>query len=168
MATVQAALRAAAAVDPVPCAAWADTVVGNTSSVIVGARTLVDSYQSSLGAYGGTNVGSAAVVQAATTITNNGGVIRGTLKQHAPAGFAVVPVPSDAKNLPLGSPTPGGLNVNTAANSINLAPGNYVAASVNVSAPGAIRISPHYGHALDIGSETVTTSVCRSPAIHDQ
>jgi hypothetical protein len=141
-ATVEAALTAAATVDPVPCAAWADTVVGNTGNVIVGARTLVDSYQSSLGAYGGTNVGSAAVVQAATTITNNGGVIRGTLKPNAPAGFAVVPVPSDAKNLPLGSPTPGGLNINTAAQSITLAPGNYVAANVNVSAPGAIRISP--------------------------
>jgi hypothetical protein len=141
-ATVEAALTAAAAVDPVPCAAWADTVVGNTSNVIVGSRTLVDSYQSSLGAYGGANVGSAAVVQAATTITNNGGTIHGTQKQHAPAGFAVVPVASDAKNLPLGSPTPGGLNISTAAQSITLAPGDYVAANVNVSAPGAIRISP--------------------------
>jgi hypothetical protein len=132
----------AATADAVPCAAWADAVVGNTGSVTVNGGTLVDSYQSSLGAYGGTNVGSAAVVQAGTTILNNGGVIHGTQKQHAPAGFAVVPVPSGAKNLPLGSPTPGALNINTAAQSVTLAPGNYVAASVNVSAPGAINVSP--------------------------
>ncbi|HSY39141.1 MAG TPA: hypothetical protein VLA79_06415, partial [Polyangia bacterium] len=131
-----------AATDPVPCSAWADTVVGNTANVVVGAGTLVDSYQSSLGAYGGSNVGSAAIVQAATTITNNGGVIHGTLKQHAPAGFAVVPVPAGAKNLPLGSSTPGTLSIGTAAQSITLAPGNYVAANVNVSAPGAINVSP--------------------------
>jgi hypothetical protein len=141
VATVRSALSSAAT-DPVPCPAWADTVVGNTSNVVVGAGTLVDSYQSSLGAYGGSNVGSAAVVQAATTITNNGGVIHGTLKQHAPAGFAVVPVPSGAKNLPLGSSRPGTLNIGTAAQSITLAPGNYVAANVNVSAPGAINVSP--------------------------
>jgi hypothetical protein len=128
--------------DPVPCPAWSDTVVGNTGNVSIGASTLIDSYQSSLGAYGGTNVGSAAVVQAATTISNNGGVIHGTQKQHAPAGFAVVPVPSGAKNLPLGSSKPGTLSIGSAAQSITLAPGNYVAANVNVNAPGAISVSP--------------------------
>ena len=112
-AKIEAALTSAAAADPVPCAAWADAVVANTSNVIIGAGTLIDSYQSSLGAYGGTNVGSAAVVQAATTISNNGGVIHGTQKPHAPAGFAVVPVPAGARNLPLGSRTPGALNIGT-------------------------------------------------------
>jgi hypothetical protein len=141
VATVQSALSSAAT-DPVPCSAWSDAVVANTSNVVVGAGTLVDSYQSSLGAYGGSNVGSAAIVQAATTITNNGGVIHGTLKQHAPAGFAVVPVPAGARNLPLGSSAPGTLSIGTAAQSITLAPGNYVAANVNVSAPGAINVSP--------------------------
>jgi hypothetical protein len=139
--TVESALSSAPT-DPVPCAAWADAVVANTGSVVVGGGTLVDSYQSSLGAYGGSNVGSAAVVQAATTITNNGGVIHGTLKQHAPAGLAIVPVPAGAKNLPLGARTPGAVNINTAAQSITLAPGNYVAASISVSAPGAINVSP--------------------------
>jgi hypothetical protein len=134
--------EAVSATDPVPCPAWADTVVANTSNVSVGASTLVDSYQSKLGAYGGTNVGSAAIVQAATTISNNGGVIHGTQKQHAPAGFAVVPVPAGAKNLPLGSSTPGTLSIGSAAQSITLAPGNYVAANINVSAPGAIKVSP--------------------------
>jgi hypothetical protein len=137
--TVHAALTAT---DPVPCAAWALTVVGNTGTVVLGSSTLVDSYQSSLGAYGGSNVGSAAIVQAATTITNNGGVVRGTLRPNTPAGLAVVPVAAGARNLPLGSPTPGSLNINTAGQSITLAPGNYVAANVTVNAPGAIRISP--------------------------
>ena len=147
VATVQSALSSAPALsaaptDPVPCAAWADTVVGNTSNVTVGGGVLVDSYQSTLGAYGGSNVGSAAVVQAATTVVNNGGTIHGTVKQHAPAGLAVVPVPAGAKNLPLGARVPGALSINTAAQSITLAPGNYVASSVTVSAPGAINISP--------------------------
>jgi hypothetical protein len=136
--TVEAAVTA----DPVPCAAWADTIDANTSSVSLGAGTLVDSYQSSLGGYGGTNVGSAAVVQAATTISNNGGIIHGTQKAHSPAGLAVVPVPAGARNLPLGASSPGTLSIGTAAQSITLAPGNYVAANVNVSAPGAINVSP--------------------------
>lgn len=131
-----------AASDPVPCPAWSDTVVANTSSISIGASTLIDSYQSSRGAYGGTNVGSAAVLQAATTISNNGGVVHGTETQHAPAGFAVVPVPSGATNLPLGSSAPGTLSIGTAAQSITLAPGDYVAANINVNAPGAINISP--------------------------
>jgi hypothetical protein len=131
-----------ASADPVPCAAWGATVVANTSNVIVGAGVLVDSYQSSLGGYGGSNVGSAAVVQAGTTISNNGGVIHGTQKPHAPAGLAVVPVAAGARNLPLGARIPGALNINTAAQSITLAPGNYVASTINVSAPGAINVSP--------------------------
>jgi hypothetical protein len=138
-ASTQSAVTAA---DPVPCAAWADTVVANTSSVSIGASTLIDSYRSSQGAYGGSNVGSAAIVQAGTTISNNGGVIKGTQKPHAPAGFAVVPVPAGAKNLPLGASSPGSLNISSAAQSVTLAPGNYVAANVNVSAPGSITVSP--------------------------
>ena len=137
--TIHAALTAT---DPVPCAARAATVIANTSNVVIGRGALVDSYQSSLGAYGGSNVGSAAVVQAATTISNNGGIVRGTLRPNTPAGLAVVPVPSGARNLPLGSSTPGSLNINTAAQSITLAPGNYVAANLTVNAPGAIRIAP--------------------------
>lgn len=132
----------AAVTDPVPCGAWADAVDANTSNVSIGAGTLIDSYQSSVGAYGGTNVGSAAIVQAATTISNNGGVVRGTLKPRAPGGFSVVPVPAGAKNLPLGARTPGSLGIGSAAESITLAPGNYVVANINVSTPGAIKISP--------------------------
>jgi hypothetical protein len=117
-------------------------VLANTSNVVIGGGVRIDSYQSGLGGYGGSNVGSAAVVQAATTISNNGGVVRGTLRPNTPGGLAVVPVAAGARNLPLGSPTPGSLNINTAAQSITLAPGDYVAANINVNAPGAIRISP--------------------------
>jgi hypothetical protein len=131
-----------AATDPVPCAAWADAVVANTGAIGLTAGTLVDSYQSNLGPYGGSNVGSAAILQAATTISANGGTIHGTKKTSAPAGFAVVNVPAGAKNLPLGASTPGTLSIGTAAQSITLAPGNYVAANINVSLPGAINVSP--------------------------
>jgi hypothetical protein len=127
--------------DPVPCAAWSYAAVANSGNAILNAGTLVDSYQSSLGSYGGSNVGSDAVVQAATTITNNGGVVHGILRQNTGSGFSVVPVAADAKNLPLGSATPGSLNINTAADSITLAPGDYVAANINVNFPGAIAIS---------------------------
>ena len=137
--TTHAALTSA---DPVPCAARATAVVANTSNVVIGRGTTIDSYQSSLGAYGGSNVGSAAIVQAGTTISNNGGVVRGTLRPNTPAGLAVVPVASGARNLPLGSTTPGSINISTTAQSITLAPGDYVAANLNVNAPGAIRISP--------------------------
>ena len=132
----------AAVVDPVPCSAWQKTVDANTSNISIGAGTLIDSYQSILGAYGGANTGSAALVQAATTISNNGGVVRGTLRPRTPGGFSVVPIPTGAKNLPLGARTPGSVGIGSAADSITLAPGDYVAANFNVSAPGAIKISP--------------------------
>jgi hypothetical protein len=137
--TIHAALTST---DPVPCAARSATVIANTSNVVIGGGVRIDSYQSSLGPYGGSNVGSAAVVQAATTISNNGGVVRGTLRPNTPAGLAVVPVPSGARNLPLGSTTPGSVNISSVAQSITLAPGNYVAANLSVNAPGAIRVSP--------------------------
>jgi len=128
--------------DPVPCDAWGNAVVANSGNVVLNAQSLVDSFSSSAGAYGGSNIGSSAIVRAATTITNNGAVVRGTLVSSAPTGLAVVPVPAGATNLPFGASSPGSLNINTAGSSITLAPGNYVAANINVNAPGAIRISP--------------------------
>jgi hypothetical protein len=128
--------------DSVPCAASSYGVVANTGSVITNSGALVDSYQSSLGAYGGSNVGSNAIVQAATLITNNGGVIHGIQRQNAASGFGIVPIAPDARNLPLGSPVPGSLNINIEPDSITLAPGNYVAANININFPGAINISP--------------------------
>jgi hypothetical protein len=128
--------------DPVPCAAWAAGIVANTGSLIVNAGTLIDSYSSSNGPYGGSNVGTGVVVQAGTTITNNGGTIRGIVRPNEPGGFSVVPVPAGAANLPLASSTPGSVNINGASDSITLAPGDYVASNINVNFPGAINVSP--------------------------
>ncbi|HYP99174.1 MAG TPA: hypothetical protein VER96_10950 [Polyangiaceae bacterium] len=128
--------------DAVPCAAWSYAAVANSGNITLNSATLVDSYQSSLGAYGGANTGSNAIVQAATTITANGGTVRGSLRANSASGFAVVPVVAGARNLPLGSATPGSLNINNATQSITLPPGDYVAANINVNFPGSIVISP--------------------------
>ena len=119
-----------------PCAALADAVVATSGDVYVDSASLVDSYQSSQGTYGGSNVGSSAVVQAGASIVNNGGVINGREIQGSPSTLAIVPVPAGAINLPIGSSSPGWLNINGASDSITLAPGNYVAAGINVSYPG--------------------------------
>jgi hypothetical protein len=126
----------------VPCAARANAVIANTGQIFSNSGSLVDSYQSSLGRYGGTNVGSSAAVQAAEAIVHNGGVIHGTQTPDVAADLAVVPVPSGATNLPLGSRTPGSVDITTAAQSITLAPGSYVVANLTVGSPGAITISP--------------------------
>jgi hypothetical protein len=129
--------------DPVPCAAWGYAIGTNGGNVVMlNSQTVVDSYSSSAGAYGGANVGSNAVVQAAGSIINNGAVVRGAQRPNAPVGLPVVPVPSGAIKLPLGSSSPGSLNINTASQSITLAPGNYVAANITVGSPGRISISP--------------------------
>jgi hypothetical protein len=126
----------------VPCAALADAVISTTGAIELNAATLVDSYRSSQGAYGGSNVGSSAIVQAGTAIVNNGGVVDGTEIQNTPSGLSIMPVPAGAVNLPIGSISPGNLNINGASDSITLAPGAYVAADINVSYPGSITISP--------------------------
>lgn len=124
------------------CAALANAVTSTTGNVTVHAASLVDSYQSSVGAYGGSNVGSNAKIQAAGLVVDTGGVVNGTEVFHVPSSLAVVPVPAGATKLPRGATTPGNVNINTAADSITLAPGNYVVANLNVNSPGAIKISP--------------------------
>ena len=133
---------AAVSVAGVPCTARGAAVIANTGSVFSGSGSLVDSYESRRGSYGGANIGSQAVVQAASTIVNNGGVIDGSESPSSPAHLSVVPVAAGATNLPLGSSSPGSLNINNASQSITLAPGNYVAANINVNSPGAINVSP--------------------------
>jgi alpha-tubulin suppressor-like RCC1 family protein len=126
----------------VPCSARAKAVVADTTRIFSDSGSRVDSYESSLGPYGGSNVGDQGDVQSGTTIAANGGVIHGAEIQNTPAGLGVIPAPAGAKNLPLGSAAPGSVNINTAAQSITLAPGNYVVANLNVNAPGAITVSP--------------------------
>jgi len=128
--------------DRIPCSAWSSALVANSSSMTLNARSTIDSYNSTVGPYGGSNVGAGVVVQAGAAITNNGATIGGILRPNTPGGFSVIPVPANATKLPLGASTPGSLNINTAADSITLAPGDYVAANINVNAPGAIKISP--------------------------
>ncbi len=128
--------------DRVPCSAWSSALVANTSTMKLNAGSTVDSYNSKVGPYGGSNVGAGVLVQAGTTITNNGATVQGILRPNTPGGFSVVPVPANAIKLPLGSSTPGSLNINTPGSSITLAPGNYVAANISVNFPGAIKISP--------------------------
>jgi hypothetical protein len=136
----QASFQAGVAV--VPCVAWANAVVANTGNVMLNAGALIDSYQPAVGPYGVANTGSAANVEVATTLTNNGGIIHGGVTQNLPAGLSVIPVPTGATNLPLGSSSPGSLNINTASDDITLGPGDYVAANISVNSPGAIKVSP--------------------------
>jgi hypothetical protein len=126
----------------IPCAARADAVIANTGEVFSNSGSLVDSYKSSVGSYGGTNIGDNGSVQAAEAIVHNGGVIDGTQTPNSAANLAVVPVPSGATNLPLGASAPGSLNITTASESITLAPGSYVVENLTVGSPGAITISP--------------------------
>ncbi len=126
--------------DPLPCLALNYAVLANGSSVFLNSGAIVDSYQSSLGAYGGSNMGSAALVQAATSITNNGGTLNGREQANSTSGMAVVPAPSGAIPLPLGSKSAGSLVLNTG--SLVLAPGDYVAANVTLNAPGTLTIAP--------------------------
>jgi hypothetical protein len=134
--------REALAADAVPCSARSYAVVANTADIVVNSSSLVDSYQSSLGAYGPGNVGSNAIVKAAASIANNGGIVEGGTTQNSFSGFAIVPVAARATNLPLGSASPGSLNINEPSDDITLAPGDYVAANINVQFPAAINISP--------------------------
>jgi RHS repeat-associated protein len=126
----------------IPCAARAEAVIANTGNVFSNSGSLVDSYQSSVGPYGGTNIGTSGNVQAAETIVHNGGIIHGAQTPDVAAGLAVVPVPAGATNLPLGSKTPGSVDITTAAESLTLAPGSYVVANLTVGAPAAITVSP--------------------------
>jgi YD repeat-containing protein len=126
----------------IPCAARAEAVIANTANVFSNTGSLVDSYQSSVGPYGGTNIGSNGGVQAAEAIVHNGGVIHGVQTPDVAADLPVIPVPAGATNLPLGSKTPGNVDITTSAESLTLAPGNYVAANFTIGAPAAIAISP--------------------------
>jgi hypothetical protein len=132
----------AATTDPIPCAAASYAVASKTGPITLNAASLVDSYQSSAGGYGGQNVGEGAIVQAAGTINNTGGVVKGVQRSNTTSAFPAIPVPPGATNLPLGSSAPGALNINIPSDSITLAPGNYVVANLNVNFQGAIKVAP--------------------------
>ena len=68
-------------------------VQANTGSIVIGPGSLVDSYRSCAGAYGGNNVRSNGNVQAGTTITNNG-TVHGVLFPEQSGGLSPFPVPA--------------------------------------------------------------------------
>ncbi len=62
--------------------------------MIINSGVVVDSYQSSLGAYGGANKVPAMATQAAWNITiNSGGVVEGSISPNDPAHLSIVPTP---------------------------------------------------------------------------
>jgi len=126
----------------IPCEVRAAAITANTGKVIVNSASVVDSYDSNNGAYGGANVAANGTVRAARAIIRNGGIIAGQVIPNSPAGLAVVPVPAGIHNLPLGASMPGNLNINRSADSITLAPGAYVVQNLNLNSPGSIKISP--------------------------
>lgn len=138
----EALAQASSALTSVPCAALGEAIIANSQDVTVDAGSVVDSYSSSLGAYGGSNVSSNATVQAAGSVVLNGGAIHGSQLAHSAAGLSVATVPANARALPFSSSTPGNVNINIAQDSITLTPGNYVVSNLNVNSPGAIRVFP--------------------------
>ena len=109
-----------------PCSAKTAAVTATTGAVIVNSGATVDSYQSSDGAYGGSNLSANGNIVAGGSIINNGGTIEGQQTQNSPSNLSVLAVPASAVNLPLGSSSPGNLNINGASDSVTLAPGSYV------------------------------------------
>ena len=125
----------------VPCPARAGAVIANTGRVVSSEHSLVDSYNSTLGSYGGANIGNNGNVRAASVIIKHG-VIRGSLTEHSLAGLPDIPISPIAIPLPLGSKVPGRLDLHHKRQSITLHPGDYVAASIDLDWPAEIRVSP--------------------------
>jgi CubicO group peptidase (beta-lactamase class C family) len=127
-------------VSPAPCAAPGNAINAGAGNVTLGSGTLVDSYSSILGPYGGTNVEYNGTVQAAQAIVFNGGVLNGAAVTWGPPNLSVIPIPSGATNLPLGAARPGMINLSSGK--LTLAPGNYVASSISINGPGTLAVSP--------------------------
>lgn len=132
----------------IPCPALADAVLADTGSMTDNAGTLVDSYHSGAGAYGGTNRGNAGNVRTATTVVNNGGTIHGSETQHSPAGLSPIPVPTcePVTNLhDLNINGPGAYTLNAGAyvvNNLNLNGGSIVVnGAVRLWVTGSININ---------------------------
>ena len=127
---------------PVPCGSRANAIIATSGGVMVNSGARVDSYSSESGPYGGSNIGQNGNVIAAGTITNNGGTIRGQQSPNTQSDLLTLTIPSNAVPLPIGSSSPGSLNINDTSDSVTLAPGVYVAQNLNVNYPGSLNISP--------------------------
>lgn len=99
--------------------------------MIVNSGARVDSYRSSLGAYGGANVGDHGDLQAAQGITiNGGGVVHGRLYPYDPADLTPVPTPARYTNL-------GDLNIQ---GDYTFQAGNYLVDTLNCNGTPAIHV----------------------------
>ena len=124
---------------PVPCAAKAGAITAVTGNVTVNGG-VVDSFQSSLGGYGGSNIGSNGnVVAKQSILVQNNAIIRGTRTPNTASSMPLLSVPAGATKLPLGASQPGSVNLNSG--SLTLAPGNYVVRDLNVNAPASLLVS---------------------------
>ena len=135
-------------VPAVPCAARGNAVIANRGIVSMDEQALVDSYWSARGPYGPGdegNEGSHGTVRAAEAIVHHGGRIFGQQIEFSPAGLTDVPIPANARFLPLGAHAPGNVHISGPQDSLSLRPGNYVAADIDLDSPGTINIYPSSG-----------------------
>src|SRR5438270_730455 len=126
----------------VPCPARADAVIANSGPVVSSKHSLVDSYNSTLGAYGGTNVGNHGTIRAAGVIARRGGIIKRSTIEHSPAGLPEIGVSAIAIPLPLGAKAPGHLDLDRKHKSNYFETWNYIVADIDSDWPAEIRVSP--------------------------
>jgi alpha-tubulin suppressor-like RCC1 family protein len=118
----------------VPCGALGKAIIANSGQVIVNSSTLVDSYQSNLGPYGGANIGNAGNIQAATqVVVNPGGVVDGSTQPNTPAGLQPVQPPAGATNL--------GNFLLGSGQSASLAAGSYVASTLTLNSNSTLNVT---------------------------
>jgi hypothetical protein len=118
-------------------------VVANTECIIINADTLVDSYQASLGPYGGGNVGTKGDVRMASSssacLNNCGtGCITGTKTFSSPSGY-------DASTMPEPTPVPAGINVTVPANRTLTPAGSILhIANMTINTGGTLTLNTGY------------------------
>lgn len=118
----------------VPCTALGRAVIANSGQVLLNSHTLVDSYQSNLGPYGGANIGDHGDIQAASNILqNSGAVIHGSTFANTPAGLQPISPPATAQNL--------GTFLLNGSQSATLAAGDYVASSFTLNSNSKLIIA---------------------------
>jgi hypothetical protein len=106
-------------------------VVNTTSTHDANSR--VDSYKSSLGAYGGSNIGSQGNVQAGQGIlVQPGGIITGTQLPNTPPYLTPLPTPA-------GNITNLGTLLVSAGQTLNLQTGDYLATDVTINKGGVLQ-----------------------------
>lgn len=103
-ATATASVTPSATPSPQLCTSLNDALIAAqsysndpSSTIRVNTGALVDSYNSALGSYGGTNLGTQATVLSSAGV-NNTGTIKGTVLTNQAPGLTPVPIAADAIN----------------------------------------------------------------------